>query len=105
MNAYAYQAALYCQSCGEAIRAVLDAKGERPANPQDEYSYDSDNYPKGPLADGGGESDCPNHCDNCHILLENPLTMEGERYVKEAVSADGKPLIHEWAEFYSYLFD
>jgi uncharacterized Zn finger protein len=104
MKAYAYQAALHCESCGLTICAQLDAEGKRPANVSDEYSFDSDDYPKGPFADGGGESDSPSHCDTCGKFLENPLTRDGEQYVKEAISADGKPLIDEWREFYSYLY-
>ena len=74
MKAYMYQAALLCQDCGEAARAKLDTAGQGPANAADEYSYDSDDYPKGPYADGGGEADCEQHCDHCGEPLDNPLT-------------------------------
>ncbi len=72
-----FQAALYCESCGEAIRARLDSEGKRPANRRDEFTYDSDDYPKGPYRDGGGEADTAQHCDGCHVWLENPLTVDG----------------------------
>jgi hypothetical protein len=51
----------------------LTSQGQAPADPTAEHTYDSDKFPKGPLADGGGESDCPQHCDTCGVFLENPL--------------------------------
>ncbi len=84
MEAYIYCADTYCPDCAEAIKAKLDASGERP-NRQDYYEqkFDSDDYPKGPYADGGGESDCPQHCAQCHVPLGNPLTTDGIGYVIE----------------------
>lgn len=32
-------------------------------------------------ADGGGEADTPQHCANCGVPLENPLTSDGVHYV------------------------
>lgn len=85
MDAYIYQAALLCGSCARETRRELDRQGKRPDDPADEYSFDSDEYPKGPYADGGGEADSPQHCDLCGLFLENDLTSEGIRYVKEAI--------------------
>jgi len=59
---------------------------------------DSDTYPQGPYADGGGESDTPAHCDVCGVFLENPLTPDGVEYVRELIRAEGNPT---WAEFYA----
>jgi len=103
MNVYIYQAALLCESCGNNVKAILQEKGLAPQNPNDEYSYDSDDYPKGLYPDGGGESDCPNHCDICGLFLENPLTQDGENYVKECTESDHIP--DDWLEFYAYLWD
>ncbi len=100
MNAYMYSAALYCEQCGEAIRARLDAEGFAPSDPDDETSYDSDEYPKGPFPDGGGEADCPQHCDDCHCFLENPLTSEGERYVLGLMRERPTEITALWADFY-----
>ena len=82
MNVYIYAASLYCQECGEKIREDLRVQGKAPDNPQDEYTYDSDDYPKGPYPDGGGEADSFNHCGNyeCEEFLDNPLTEEGVTY-------------------------
>jgi hypothetical protein len=95
-----YRAALYCEGCGEAIRARLNAEGQRPADTEAESTYDSDDYPKGPYPQGGGEADTPQHCDACSVFLENPLTPDGTAYVLEAVeliTPEGKG--ESWAEF------
>lgn len=106
MDYYMYQAALYCESCGESIRASLDAEGKRPIDSRNEYTYDSDDYPKGPYDSDGGVSDSPDHCDSCGVFLENPLTDDGRKYVIERirrhiVSGDGtREVIKEWSEWY-----
>lgn len=106
MKAYVYRAALYCQECGEAIRATLDAAGKRPEHTEEESTFDSDDYPKGPYPDGGGESDYAAHCDACGAFLENPLTSHGVEHVKDAIAEfdsghGGAPdVIETWREFY-----
>ena len=65
---YVYQADTYCDSCGEAIRAQLRASGDAPADPDDEWSYDSDDFPKGPCAEE--ETDGPDHCASYGDCLE-----------------------------------
>ncbi len=106
MNVYMYQAALFCEDCGVEIRARLTKQGTAPEDPEDEYTYDSDDYPKGPYSDGGGESDCPNHCDGCEVFLENPLTDDGYDSVSDIVKAnlrDGRAdsiAVTVWAPFY-----
>lgn len=97
MDVYVYQAAFLCAECGEALRACLD----KPADPNDESTYDSDDYPKGPYPDGGGEADSPQQCDNCQVFLENPLTDDGRDYVLSLVyGALGVTIVGQWAEFY-----
>jgi len=80
MSAYIYAAAMYCEACGEELCNTLP----KPAN-LDERTYDSGDYPKGPYANGGGESDCPEHCANCHCCLNNELTEAGVQYVIETL--------------------
>lgn len=81
MNAYIYQAALWCEDCALKQREHLDAafreSGAAPGSPDD----DSDRYPQGPYSDGGGEADTYQHCDGCHTFLENPLTDHGVTHV------------------------
>lgn len=106
MKAYIFQAALYCEACGRGICARIDEAG-RPAhvNPADESSYDSDEYPKGPYFDGGGEADCPQHCDDCEVFLENPLTTHGVDMLHVALTqphAQGDlETLATWREFYA----
>ena len=104
-DVYMYQAALYCAECGEAIREELTKAGQAPPEPDDESSYDSDDFPKGPFADGGGEADSPQHCDACSVFLENPLTGDGEAYVQECIERnliEGRlsEAATEWSAFY-----
>lgn len=103
MNVYMYQAEFLCIDCGETIK-LHHAK--TPENPDDESTFDSDDYPKGPYPDGGGEADSPWHCGNCQVFLENPLTTDGEEYVKESIEQSPQnPAVACWREFYSYLWD
>jgi len=99
MNCFMYQAKLYCQQCGLAIRAKLLTEGNAPTNPDDESTYCSRDYPKGPFPEGVGEADCPQHCESgpdcinaisingtkVGIFLENELTFDGVQYVKNAL--------------------
>jgi hypothetical protein len=68
---------------------------------------ESDYYPQGPYADGGGEADSPQHCDHCGLLLENPLTGDGNRYVNEKLTEyarDGSgtlEVLEKWSNRYN----
>lgn len=106
MDVYIYQADIYCVDCGQAIicRIQRDTPTFVSANPSDERKFDSDDYPKGPYSDGGGESDSPQHCGMCRVFLENALTRDGETYVRQAIDIE-RVTIPEWREFYSYLWD
>jgi hypothetical protein len=85
-EAYVYQAAMICADCAEKVKDQLGVLGRVPIEPDNESTYDSDDYPKGPYPDGGGESDVPEHCDHCGMFLENLLTDEGADYVKGQVT-------------------
>lgn len=107
MNVFSYRAALVCEACGLDIRRQLATRA--PADPEAESTYDSDDYPKGPCPNGGGESDCPQHCDKCSLFLENPLTTEGREYVARMVDkADRRgrqEVTQEWESFYGITPD
>jgi hypothetical protein len=99
---YVYRADLYCSDCGQQIRARLIAEGFAPANPDDEYSYDSGEFPKGPYS--VSEADSPQYCASCGEFLENPLTTDGYDYVREAIAGRELPLsdvLTQWSEFYN----
>jgi hypothetical protein len=127
MDAYVYHAALWCGPCvikrlvkekkaspgaldmptAEALQQVVSSNGFT-----DESDYDSDDLPKGPYSDGGGEADSPQHCDGCGLLLENPLTPDGYRYVNEKLTEHARDgsgdaeVLKQWSERYnSSLFE
>ena len=76
MNVYIFKAAWLCEKCGTLARQVAYDAGDASLDVSNEHTYDSDKYPKGPYPAGGGEADCPQHCDHCSLFLENPLTEE-----------------------------
>jgi hypothetical protein len=81
------------------LAALIEANGRDPVNPA---TWDSDEFPKGPESDGGGESDTPAHCCQCHTFLENPLTGDGYEYVLEQLR-DGSgdaDVLAEWRRYY-----
>lgn len=84
MDAYVYNAALWCDDCIAKLKSER-VKPEH-VDEENEASYDSDEWPKGPFADGGGEASCPQHCDGCGAFLENPLTSYGYNYTAEHVA-------------------
>jgi hypothetical protein len=114
-NVYILQAALLCEDCGIAVTQT--SVKPRHVNTADESSYDSDEWPKGPYGNGGGEADTPQHCDHCGTFLQNPLTPDGDTYVREKAAEfdlpdssweeiaqraelGGKPAIAEWSRYY-----
>ncbi len=101
MDVYMYQADLYCVDCISKIQESL-APNEIPG---DENTYDSDEYPKGPYPDGGGESDHPAHCGGCGVFLENPLTSDGYNYVQELLQEAIRDNLAEWMAFYSFSIE
>ena len=120
MNVYIYQADVFCEDCGKKIREHLKAAFKAPADPSNENSYDSDNYPKGPIT--SDKSDCPQHCgagEECvnavdlggetgkvGMMLENDLTPEGVEYLKDYIRTQpDNPVVKMQAEFYKDKYD
>ena len=129
MDVYLYNAALWCGPCiikalvaqrkaapgaidmlpAQALEQIVSANGYT-----SESDYDSDDLPKGPHAEGGGEADAPQHCDECGQFLGNPLTVDGLIYVEnmirdylttKTVSAAATEAVIEWADFYKDELD
>lgn len=65
---YMFQAAFRCKECGETLRRALDAAGAAPTEPDDETTYDSGDYPKGPYP-AEQEETCDS-MDRCLSLLQ-----------------------------------
>lgn len=110
MYVYVYNADIYCEKCG---RQHVIACGEADAKlgRLSADASDSNSYPQGPYPDGGGEADCPQHCADCNVFLENPLTPEGQTYVAECVTiaicakktTAESVALSMWLPFYDYL--
>jgi hypothetical protein len=83
LTVFLYKADLLCRQCGQYHRDYLAFRNLAPVDPDDESSYDSDEFPKGPYPNGGGEADTPQHCGDCGTFLKNPLTDDGRAYVQE----------------------
>jgi hypothetical protein len=115
VQAYIFQSALWCAPCIAEIKRTR----AKPAHVDEanEHTYDSGEWPKGPYPNGGGEADTPQHCEGCGVFLENPLTPDGDAYVREAAAefagrdlsweeiaqraeAGGKPVLADWIRFY-----
>jgi hypothetical protein len=110
-DAYVFQAALLCADCAKAVMAQTQPpEGVDPANP-DESLYDSSDYPKGPYPDGGGEADCPQHCDQCGVFLNNELTGDGYEYVSDSFTEymrtgrGNADVLREWKAAYPDSWD
>ena len=129
MDAYIYRAALWCGPC--VIKALVAARKAAPgaidmsaadalqqiasANGfTSESDYDSDDLPKGPITEGGGEADTPRQCEACRRFLANPLTGDGLIWVEDAIrdclttrkaTAPTTDTLNEWADFYKDELD
>lgn len=99
-DVYMFQGALYCENCGLAIQEKIRKDGKEPEDEDDERSFDSDDFPKGPFGDGGGEADSVHHCDSnerCLNAIElpcgskigawlgNDLTGEGAEWLSNSI--------------------
>lgn len=115
---YSYNAALYCEACGERIRAELTAQGKAPPDPDAEDTYDSGDFPKSSVS---GESDtidfcdAGEHCADPFVLsdgrkvgqyLDQDLTTEGVESLKAALDQDrSRPLDSALASLYREIAD
>jgi hypothetical protein len=108
-----YQADVWCDDCADAIRKRLQSEGHAPPDPDDEYSYDSDEYPK--HAGDDDESDTPQHCaagESCINAVELPsgrkvgmlfgnLTSDGVAYVRDYALHDPSEVVTLWVRHYT----
>lgn len=108
MDVYVFQAALICTDCSHGVQGAL-VKPDH-VDMHDESSYDSDDWPKGPYSDGGGEADSPQHCDMCGVFLDNPLTPDGETYVRDVfrqfveTGRGSLDVLAEWKAAYDWVW-
>jgi len=109
---YIYQADVWCDDCGRTICERLTKEGKAPADPSNQWSYDSDDYPKRTGDDE--ESDTPQHCaagENCLNAVTLPsggkvgflfgeLTRDGIQYVKDAVVEGRTEVTDLWQQHF-----
>jgi hypothetical protein len=115
VDCFIYAADVYCEDCGRDIRSRIKREGFAPTDPSDESSYDSDEFPKGPYSGDEMTGDTPDHCacgpeclnalelaDGLKVgcFLENPLTLAGERYVKEMHTESRSEITRLWMDHY-----
>jgi ribosomal protein L37AE/L43A len=169
VDAYIYNADIYCEQCGEEIRerilnersleqcptckqdlCHIEIDGEDvfgcvkcqkeisrgdayiPFDINDESSFDSDEFPKGPYGDGGGESDSPQHCGSGEAcingidlesdpsngavirvgcFLENDLTTDGVNYLNEMIlehkrnGRGNEEVLKLWYDYYGQFYE
>jgi hypothetical protein len=109
-----YCADMWCDDCADAIRKRLQWQEHAPPDPNDERSYDSDEYPK--HADDDEESDTPQHCaagEECLNAVELPsghkvgvlfgvLTSDGVDYVRQYALEEGSSeVVKLWVQYFS----
>jgi hypothetical protein len=108
---YVYNADVYCPACAGEIRRRIDTQVPKPLIDRD----DSEDYPQGPYS--GDESDVPQHCGS-HAdcleaivlsnglkigkFLENTLTDEGVKWVKQAAKnrRGDNEVMNLWTNYY-----
>jgi hypothetical protein len=85
MKHFIYAADQWCEDCGNAIRDRIISEGKAPSNPDDEASYDSDEFPKGPCevedeADFccGSGTECPNYEPPRDVTMATELATQWE---------------------------
>lgn len=104
MDVFIYCGDIECESC--AVDRIRELQSRDVAD-----NGDSDTYPQGPYPNGGGEADMPQHCGSCGLFLDNPLTSDGETFVRDAfgeyveIGRGALEVIGEWKLAYSWCWD
>jgi hypothetical protein len=100
MEIYVFRADIWCADCAEEWMEA----NPRPdhVDPLRENTYDSSEWPKGPISAYQNEADYAVHCGACGCFTENNLTCDGVENVAQAIeSGEGNEIVHaEWAHCY-----
>jgi len=112
---FIYAAACYCDKCGRAIQQdVLKTLNKTAEDFEDERTFDSDEYPKGPY-DDEQESDSPEHCASgqdcldptiigdqvCGYFFGNNLTTYGVENLQEMHKNQTSEITKFWMDYYN----
>ena len=95
VESYVFDANIYCGECAEAMGMLKPG------------AFDVDgNEPSPILTENQATADSPQHCGDCHVFLENPLTDHGVDYVIQALQDYGdergdQETLSTWATFYA----
>lgn len=105
---WVFKALYVCEACV----ADFKARTSRPAHvdENDEHSYDSDVWPKGPFYTSEMRVDAPVHCDSCGALAICGLTDDGVFYVADCLreacaSSIPTEVLDGWANVYGGLLE
>ncbi|MBT9134403.1 MAG: hypothetical protein DDT38_01134 [Firmicutes bacterium] len=103
---YIYSASMLCSGCAEEVMANTAKPVDYDAD--NESSWDSGDYPKGPYNANLCEADSPAHCNRCGVFFENPLTDEGRAWVRDLLEQRGHDTtapqcVHEYKKAYKHL--
>jgi len=79
MNVYVYEGELYCEDCGMAIREEIVSDDMGPADPDNDWSYPSNIFPKGPYLLTALETDCLVRCASGANCLNGIVLPDGKR--------------------------
>jgi hypothetical protein len=91
-DVYMFQGSLYCEDCGRDIQDTMRKTDRSPPDEHDEESFDSNDFPKGPFGDGGGEADSIHHCDSnetCLNAVELPCKSKIGAWLGNSLTSDG----------------
>ena len=111
-----YAADVWCGDCADKIRADIDKAGNAPADPADESSYESSEYPK--YVSPYEQCDIPQHCASGNAclnavtlshggrigaLLTANLTDTGVEYVRAAVKRGDGCCVDIWRAAFNWI--
>jgi len=74
MLTYIYDGRIFCEKCGRAIREKLKTESKAPIFPDNPWSYDSKDYPKGPYCSNERTRGPLFSCARCNAPL-GPLAI------------------------------
>lgn len=89
IKSWAHNAAIYCDDCKPDSRCSDDRCGDSECCPQ-------------PVFSTSDEADTPQHCAACNAFLQNALTNDGSKWLRENLSSPlgDEEVRAEWRSFY-----
>lgn len=88
-----YKDNLLCSQCARYLGELLECPGD-PTEPE---TYSSDEWPK---SYPEYTADRPQHCKLCGEFLQNELTEEGKKYIREQAMEGASRTIRQYLRYY-----